>query len=114
MVIEGYFGRKNDQGKLRWSLVPWDGLEGVVKVLDYGAAKYAPQSWRLVPDARERYTDALLRHQTAILRGEHLDLESGLPHSYHVACNSLFLAELDALEMKRPQLQTEPGPNRDW
>ena len=42
MVIEGYFGRKNDQGKLRWSLVPWDGLEGVVKVLDYGAAKYPP------------------------------------------------------------------------
>jgi len=89
-------GAKFDSGKPRWSLLPWPGLQGVVKILEYGAAKYAPGSWRHVPDAEARYTDALLRHQTAILMGEDLDPESGLPHAYHVACNALFLAELRA------------------
>ena len=109
-----FFQRKFDQGKLPWTLLPWAGAAGVVQVLDYGARKYAPQSWRLVPDLVRRYTDALLRHQTAILQGEDIDPESHLPHAYHVACNALFLAEVRALEMKRPQFQEEPGPNQDW
>jgi hypothetical protein len=33
-------GVKYDQGKRDWTLLPWDGLEWVVKVLEYGAAKY--------------------------------------------------------------------------
>lgn len=33
-------GVKKDEGKLRWSLLPWDALEEVVKVLMFGADKY--------------------------------------------------------------------------
>jgi hypothetical protein len=113
-MANDYFARKFDAGKSPWSLLPWRGAQAVVDVLAYGAQKYSPQSWRLVPNLVERYTDALLRHQTAILQGEDIDSESHLPHAYHVACNALFLAEVKALEMKRPQFQEEPGSNRDW
>lgn len=33
-------GVKKDEGKLRWSLLPWDALEAVVRVLMFGANKY--------------------------------------------------------------------------
>lgn len=33
-------GVKKDEGKLRWSLLPWDAVEEVVKVLMFGANKY--------------------------------------------------------------------------
>lgn len=85
---------KSDAGKPRWSLLPWEALARVVDVLEYGAGIHGEQSWRKIPDARKRYQDALLRHQTDILRGETHDPESGMPHTWHVATNALFLAEL--------------------
>jgi hypothetical protein len=33
-------GVKKDEGKLRWSLLPWDAMEEVIKVLMFGADKY--------------------------------------------------------------------------
>ncbi|HKE56465.1 MAG TPA: dATP/dGTP diphosphohydrolase domain-containing protein [Pyrinomonadaceae bacterium] len=41
----GKGGVKKDLGKLRWSLLPWDALEEVVKVLMFGASKYADRNW---------------------------------------------------------------------
>ena len=96
-------GVKGDGDKERWTLVPWDGLEGALRVLEHGARKYSPDNWRKVPDLVERYTNALLRHQTAILLGEDLDPESGLPHAYHVLCNALFLAEVRKQKERQSQ-----------
>ena len=91
-------GMKFDGGKPRWSLM-MQGLpkflEGVAKVLTFGAGKYAAHSWRGVPEGYERYRDALYRHLNAIERGETHDPESGLPHWYHVGCNVGFCTELD-------------------
>lgn len=99
-------GAKFDGDKPRFDLL-WDGMPnallGVVKVLTFGAKKYSDHSWQNVPDAIRRYSAANLRHQNAIARGETHDLNehgltdenhSGLPHDFHIACNSLFLAEL--------------------
>ena len=52
-------------------------LQQVLAVAEYGARKYSPDNWLQVPDAVQRYTDAMLRHQQAHLRGEALDPESG-------------------------------------
>ena len=37
-------GVKNDQEKLGWDLVPWDAVEPIVAVLDFGSKKYAPDN----------------------------------------------------------------------
>lgn len=84
-------GRKDDLGKLRYDLLPPNALREVVKVLTYGAAKYAPDNWQVVDDAKARYTAALMRHFEAWRDGETLDPDSRLPHLAHAACNALFL-----------------------
>ena len=38
-------GQKLDQGKLRWDLLPFVGLEEVVKVLTFGTIKYSAWNW---------------------------------------------------------------------
>lgn len=82
---------KYDQEKIRMDLLPLPVLEEIAKVLTYGASKYEENSWQKLKKARQRYKGALLRHLTAIDRGEIIDPESGLLHSSHVACNAMFL-----------------------
>lgn len=89
-------GVKFDDGKLRFDLVPVKAERLLVEVLTYGAVKYAPDGWRTVPGAKERYTAALMRHFNAWRSGETVDAESGLPHLAHVLCNAAFLAEMEA------------------
>lgn len=84
-------GHKADEGKLRWTLVPWVALEQVVRVLEVGAAEYGDDNWQLVEPFEQRYTNSLLRHVVAWSMGERLDPKSGLPHLAHAACNCLFL-----------------------
>lgn len=88
-------GRKDDQGKPDMSLVPLDAVLEVAKVLTFGAAKYEPNSWQRVPDAKRRYLAALLRHLTDYQSGETADPESGLLHLAHAATNALFLVWLE-------------------
>lgn len=92
--IDASMGMKYDAGKTRWDLVVWGIVEGIARVLTFGAKKYAPYSWRGVPDAKERYWSALMRHLIEWRQGEWLDPESGMPHLWHAACNLMFLYEL--------------------
>lgn len=84
-------GRKNDAGKPRWDLIPYDALGSVVDVLTYGASKYGAWNWTRVPESRDRYFAAAMRHLVAWRSGEANDPESGLPHLAHAACCVLFL-----------------------
>ena len=84
-------GKKLDGDKPRFSLVPTAALRVVVGVLEYGARKYAPDNWRKVPQARQRYFDAAQRHLWLWWGGERNDAESGLSHLGHAACCLLFL-----------------------
>ena len=70
-------------------------LEEVGKILTFGAQKYAAHSWKTVENNKERYKAALVRHLLAHSKGEVLDPESGLPHLAHLACNALFILELE-------------------
>lgn len=88
-------GKKYDQDKMRYDLVPFRGLDDVVRVLTYGANKYGPDNWREVKRAEERYPAAALRHLSAYLQGEAYDPESGLPHLAHAVCSLLFVLTLD-------------------
>lgn len=78
-----------------WNLLPWKAVTGLIKVLTFGARKYAPNGWRSVPDASERYLAAALRHLAARAAEEKYDQESGLRHVDMAFCNLAFLAELE-------------------
>ena len=85
---------KSDAGKPRPTLVPVSLIEAVTAIRMYGNAKYHdPENWRQVEP--QRYRDALYRHWLAYLKGEKNDLESGLPHLWHLACNAAFLIEME-------------------
>lgn len=79
---------KNDTNKTNWSLFPFEQLEEVAKVVDYGAKKYAPNDWQNVE--KERYFSAAMRHLVEYHKGKKLD-ESGFTHLAHCVCSLLFL-----------------------
>ena len=83
---------KYDDGKVRMDLVPLECVESIAKVLTYGAKKYADNSWQDLPDFWKRYKAALLRHLTALDKGELIDKESGLYHIDQVLTNAMFLS----------------------
>lgn len=88
-------GIKFDSDKAQWTLVPFKALEQVVDVLTIGAKKYAPDNWKKVPNARQRYIDAAFRHMSAYASGEKLDNETGKNHLAHAICCMLFLLAFD-------------------
>ena len=88
-------GRKFDAGKVDYTLVPWDGLEEVVKVLEFGARKYARDNWQQVEGGMQRYQAAAFRHMIAYNQGEKVDPETGLSHLAHAGCCLLFLLSLE-------------------
>ena len=84
-------GVKYDDKKLDYTLLPKSALDEVVKVLMYGARKYPePDNWLRVPDARNRYNKACLRHMFAEVDKETFDKESKLYHLAHAVASSLF------------------------
>lgn len=91
-------GRKFDGGKPRYGLLPPKSLRGVAEVLTFGAEKYEVDNWKKVPDAKNRYFDAALRHIWAYKEGELNDPESGESHLAHAICCLMFIDELNKME----------------
>lgn len=89
-------GMKFDGAKPDYTLLPWEGVEEIVRVLDFGAKKYARDNWKQVDNGAVRYLAAAFRHLAAHNRGEVNDPESGLSHLAHAGCCVLFLLSLEA------------------
>ncbi len=75
-------------------------MEGMCKVFEFGAIKYARGNWKKGLDVTE-CIDSLLRHLIAYHSGKVLDLNehgeadashSGLPHIDHIMCNAVFIS----------------------
>jgi len=88
-------GRKFDNDKPRWCLLPWKETEEIVEVLTLGSVKYEDHNWQRVPDARNRYFSAMHRHISAWWSGERFDKETGKSHLAHAGCCLLFLMWFD-------------------
>jgi hypothetical protein len=85
-------GQKFDEGKLQYDLIPFECMDELAKILTYGCQKYGkPSGWETVPDMKNRYFAALLRHLSRYRQGELLDPESGHSHLSHALCNVVFL-----------------------
>lgn len=97
--------KKNDiqDDKLRWDLLPLPTIEKIVEVYHFGAKKYAPNSWQNLPDGKERYRAALLRHMVEIEKGNDVDTESGLLHAAHLAWNAIAMLYFSMKEQYKQQ-----------
>lgn len=92
---------KLDAGKANWSLMPFEALEEVVKVLEFGSVKYAAHNWRLGRGLGTlRVLNSALRHLFSYIGGERTDPESGLSHLAHATCNLLFAIYYDKYKEK--------------
>lgn len=84
-------GIKNDQGKERWNLMPFDALREIAKVFTKGANKYSDRNWEKGLDYSRPYS-ALQRHLAAWWEDrEENDSEWGLSHLAHAGCCLLML-----------------------
>lgn len=91
-------GMKYDQEKLPYDLLPMDIIDDIVRVQQYGAKKYSPNSWQHVKNGKKRYIAAALRHISQFQQGEYLDNEpggSGLPHLTHALCSLIYAHWID-------------------
>ena len=81
--------------KPAWSILPWEALERVRRVLASGVAKYGgPLSWRRGEVLASTYFDAAMRHLQAWWReGQERDPETGESHLAHAAASLLVLLD---------------------
>lgn len=82
-------GKKYDEGKPRWDLLPLELMEDVVKIYTFGAEKYGVNTWQNLPDAYNRYKAAMFRHLVEFEKGQKTDMESGLSHLAHMVWNAI-------------------------
>lgn len=74
-----------------------------------GAQKYGPFNWRDYPVQYSIYLEAVHRHLLALMDGEDIAEDSGIPHLSHIAANIAIIADcqgLGTLVDDRPK----PGP----
>jgi hypothetical protein len=83
-------GTKHDSGKDPWDLAPWDSFREVVRVLAFGATKYAPRNWEKGIVFSRLYA-ATIRHLTAWWNGEDVDPETKTSHLANAMCDVGFL-----------------------
>lgn len=102
--IKSTLGVKHDEEKPPLALLDPEFLEGVARVLGFGAKKYAAHNWRHGINY-SRLISASYRHLGAINKSEDIDEESGLPHAYHLGCCVMFLASM---------MKTRPDLDDRW
>lgn len=92
--------KKFDGKKNRLELIQPDFIEGLGRILSFGAEKYDTNNWMLAnsDEDQERIQGALLRHIFAYMKGEKIDQETGESHLYHATCNLMFLDYFDRNE----------------
>ena len=86
--------KKYDTDKTQWMLLPWQEVEEIVKVLQFGADKYGKDNWK-GGMIWSRYCAAALRHILAWWMGEQRDDESGYHHLAHACACLIFLMYYD-------------------
>lgn len=84
-------GLRYNTGKRKWSFVPFFTFDPMIRVLEFGAAKYSPWNWTKGLSWTETI-ESLLRHTYSFLQGEDCDRESNLHHIGHIMCNVMFLS----------------------
>ena len=104
-------GVKFDDDKTRVDLLDPEWLEGVGRILAFGAKKYAANNWRK-GIKQSRLLGAALRHIFAFARGEKNDPESGESHLLHASCCLMFMFITDKYSPEQNDIET--GTDAYW
>jgi len=97
-ILEQLGGRKDDDGKLRYDLIPGYALEELANVYTIGAGKYADHNWR--KGMRwGRLFSAMCRHAWAWWTGERNDPQDGQHHLASVAWIAFTLMEYEKYKL---------------
>lgn len=97
-------GVKDNRGKPRLELIPFEPMMAVGRVLAFGAVKYKPNNWRLGLSWLET-TGSALRHIGKFLMGQDVDEESG---ELHVDC------AITQLMFLSTYMHTKTGQDDRW
>lgn len=97
-------GKKFDENKARFDLIPPQPLDEVARVFTIGANKYGDRNWEL-GISWGRIFAAMCRHAWAFWRGEVYDPVDGQHHLASVAWCALVLMEY---EVTHPELDSRP------
>lgn len=86
-------------GKVRMDLVMQDmprAIEALARVMTWAldSKGYKESDWLHVPDAINKYSGGMHRHDNKEKRGQEFDDESGLEHAIHTAWNAMARVEL--------------------
>lgn len=101
-------GRKEDDGKLRWDLLPVYPMQQVVEVYTIGARKYADRNWERGLKWGRVFA-AMMRHAWKWWSGEERDSENGQHHLASVVWCALALMEY---EQTHKELDDRPAEGR--
>ena len=75
-----------NKGKSQIHQVPYEAIEGIAKVMEYGEKKYGKYNWTKGNNLSVPF-DSAMRHLWAFWNGENFDKESGENHLYHALAN---------------------------
>ena len=89
-------GKKFDEGKLRWDLVPELASAEIAKVFTLGAIKYGDLNWCTGIRYRRLWA-AARRHISAFILGEKID-EIGTHHLANAIANLMMMLEFELEE----------------
>lgn len=84
--------RYNDN-KAKWSLIDFNSMTFLVKVMEMGIGKYGYNNWKKGRSFTETW-ESLFRHVMTWKETEDLDKESGINHIGHAMANLMFLAHM--------------------
>ena len=100
-------GKKFDQGKTRYELIPPEFIEGTADILTFGALKYEDRNWEKGMKW-SRVFGALMRHLWAWWNPyvPDTDPETNKSHLWHAAC---CLAFLIAYEQRKIGINDRPA-----
>lgn len=102
---------RDSKGKLPFSWIPYEVLEAIAAVLykssEEGGGKYPKDNWKKCAE-HSVPMDSLLRHSFKRCRGEMNDVESGLPHSWHMLVNAAFLVYYEQYAPELDNLNKPP------
>jgi hypothetical protein len=102
-------GRKDDNLKLRYDLIPTSANRALANVLTFGAKKYDDRNWE--QGIRwGRVFAAARRHMDAWWGGQDLDPETGYSHLDHAITNLAFLIEYERTHPEYDDRPTSTNP----